>query len=333
MLFAILAVMCLGAIGFAVLPFVRDAQRYSLLAGAAIVFVAAASAGIYAYTGSPNVASGAGQQPDVDQMVASLAARLERQPDDLGGWKMLGRSYLTLGNFDGAVRAFERAVQLEDAQNAQTLVNLGVALAQQGGQQLSPRAVSVFENAIALQPMHPEALFWSGIAAFNRGDVALAAERWERLLSTNPPPEVAAIIEQRIAVWRGEAPPAPQPAPPPVETPGAVVRASISVSPAASEALPADATVFVIARDPQQPSPPIAVTRRRLADLPAVIELGDRDSMIPGRTLSNFAEFELLARVSVSGSPAAQPGDWFAATLVRPSDGGDVALSIDEKVQ
>lgn len=333
MLYVAFAVMCLVAIGFAVLPFARSAQRYGLLGGGAVVFVAALSVGIYAYTGSPGVPSGAGQQPDVDQMIASLAARLERQPDDVAGWKMLGRSYLTLGNFDGAVGAFERAVELESAQNAQTLVNLGVALAQQGGQQLSPRAVSVFENAIALEPMHPEGLFWAGIAAFNRGDVSLAAERWERLLSTNPPPEVAAIIEQRIAVWRGEAPPEPQAAPAPVESSAAVVRASISVSSTASEALPADATVFVIARDPQQPSPPIAVTRRRLSELPAVVELGDRDSMIPGRTLSNFEEIELLARVSLSGSPAAQPGDWFAAALVRPSDDGDVALSIDEEVQ
>lgn len=333
MLFVILALMCLLAIAFVIRPLARDVQRQGLLAGISVVFVAALSAGLYAYKGSPGLPSGASQQPDVDDMVASLAARLERQPDDLGGWKMLGRSYMTLNDFAAAADAFERAVELESAQNAQTLVDLGVALAQQGGQRLSPRTVSVFENAIALEPNHPEALFWSGIGAFNRGDSALAADRWERLLATNPPPEVAGIIEQRIADWRGEEPPAlaPQPAPP--ERAGAVVRASIGLSDAARSTLPAEATVFVIARDPAQPSPPIAVTRRQLSELPAVIELGDRDSMIPGRTLSGFAEFELVARVSVSGSPAAQPGDWFAAKIVRPADSAEVALSIDEEVR
>ena len=108
MLFVILAVMCLVAIAFAAMPFVRDAQRYGLLAGASIVFVAAASAGIYAYTGSPGVPSGAGQQPEVDDMVASLAARLERQPDDLAGWKMLGRSYVQLYEQMLAARAADR---------------------------------------------------------------------------------------------------------------------------------------------------------------------------------------------------------------------------------
>ena len=340
MLFLLLAVMSLLAIGFAVFPLTRDLRRQGLLAGIAVVFVAIASAALYGVTGSPGIPSGASQQaeagdlPEISDMIASLAARLEQQPDDLEGWKMLGRSNMTLGNFAAAVSAFERAVELEDAQNAQTLVNLGVALAQSGGQQLSPRAMSVFENALALEPNNQEALFWSGIGAFNRGNASLAADRWERLLATNPPPEIASIVSQRIAIWRGEEAPAPQA--PAVQTtaPGdAVVRATISVSETASAALPTDATLFIIARDPGRPSPPIAVTRRRLAELPAIVELGDRDSMIPGRELSGFSEFELVARVSVSGSPAAQPGDWFASAIVRPDDSADIALSITERVQ
>ena len=206
MLWVVLSLMCLVAIVFTIRPLLGDLQRQGLLTGIAIVFVVAASAGIYGYTGAPDVPSGASNQPDADAMVASLAARLERQPDDLNGWKMLGRSQMSLGNFQGAVSAYERAVEMESAQNAQTLVDLGVALAQAGGQQLSPQAVSVFENAIALDPNHPEALFWSGIGAFNRGDASLAATRWEALLATNPPMEVRAILEQRIAAWRGEAP-------------------------------------------------------------------------------------------------------------------------------
>jgi len=32
--------------------------------------------------------------PDVDVMIAKLVARLDKQPDDVKGWKMLGWSYL-----------------------------------------------------------------------------------------------------------------------------------------------------------------------------------------------------------------------------------------------
>ena len=218
------------------------------------------------------------------------------------------------------------------------------------------KSATLFENALALDPNYPQALFYGGLAAFNRGDESLAADRWERLLSLNPPPEIQDILRVRIAEWRGEsslpadhppiesaetvAAPAPAPAPEPEPEPepltpmseGAVVRASLTLTDEARAALPPEATVFLIARDPAQPMPPIAVTRRQLSELPLAVELGDRESMVPGRDLSGFAEIELIARVSVSGQPMAQPGDWFGSIIVKPADENDVALPISEQV-
>ncbi len=326
MLWILLAVMSFGAIAFAIWPLCKDLPRQSLLATVCIVFVAGSAAGMYYSIGSPNVASGASQTPDVQQMVTSLAERLQKQPEDINGWKMLGRSYMTLGNYAGAAEAFDRAVRLESAQDAQTLVELGVALIEGDAQQFTPHAVSVFENALALEPNNPEALFWGGIGAFNSGNAGLAAERWEMLLSTNPPPAFENILQQGIAIWRGEPVPAPEAA-------AGVVVANVSLSAAAKAALPMTAAVFIIARDPGQPSPPIAVARRSLSELPLAVELGDRESMIPGRNLSAFAEFEMIARVSVSGEPTAQSGDWFASSIVRPAENREIQLTINEQVQ
>jgi cytochrome c-type biogenesis protein CcmH len=118
----------------------------------------------------------------------------------------------------------------------------------------------------------------------------------------------------------------------PAVDPDAVVTARVSFSDNAIAAITADANVFVIARDPAQPSPPIAVNRVRLSELPAVISLGDAQSMVAGRTLSGFEEFELLARVSLSGSPAATSGDWFGSLIVRPAENPSVFLAIDQQV-
>ena len=96
--------------------------------------------------------------------------------------------------------------------------------------------------------------------------------------------------------------------------------------------MPADARVFIIARDPAQPSPPIAVAPRSLADIPLTVELSDREAMVAGRPLSGFAEFEVVARVSLSGGPAAQPGDWFGSLIVTANSGQAVDLVIDQKV-
>ena len=198
-----------------------------------------------------------------------------------------------------------------------------------------------------------QALFYGGIAASNSGNTMLAANRWERLLGMNPPPDIQDTLRQRIAEWRGERPALPASHPPiesaseevaaaepqsaPVERPpmsdGAVVRVNVSLSAEASAALPANATVFVIARDPAAPMPPIAAVRRQLTDLPMLVEMGDRESMVAGRNLSMFAEFELLARVSLSGQPMAAPGDWYGTVIVSPAANNDVELSIQTEVQ
>lgn len=328
MLWVMLGLMSFVAIAFAIWPLCKDLPRQTWLTTLCIVFIAASAAGIYYGVGSPNIESGASRAPDIQQMVASLAERLQKQPDDVNGWKMLGRSYMTLGNYGAAAEAYDRAVQLESARNAETLVELGVALIEGDGRVVSSHAVSVFENALALEPNNPEALFWGGIGAFNSGNASLAAERWETLLTTNPTPEVRDILQQRIALWRGESVPVAAPA-----SPAGVVVANVSLSDVAKAALPKDAVIFIIARDPAQPSPPIAVVRRSLSELPLTVELGDDESMIPGRNLSAFEEFEMIARVSVSGTPTAQSGDWFASSIVRPAEYREIQLTISQQVQ
>ena len=325
-----IALMCLAATLFVAWPLYRQQQRLSLLIGGSVIAIVALSFGIYAYQGSPELSSGAGAEPNIEEMVASLAERLENDPEDLEGWKMLGRSYSTLGQFDAAVQAYERVVELEQSQDAQSLVDLGAAILVRDNVRIEGRTSALFESALAIDPNNPKALFYAGIGALNRGNTELAADRWEILLGLNPPEEIRGVLELRIADWRGEAPPSVLT--PTAERPGAVVVAEVMLSAAAANALPAEATVFVIARDPAQPSPPIAVTRRLLSELPGIVELGDGDSMIPGRTLSAFAEFEVVARVSVSGQPIAQSGDWYAQALVRPAESERITLSIEHQV-
>jgi len=346
------AVMALVAIGFVTWPLYRHHKGLTPLIGIAVVLIVALSAGLYYQQGSPELPSGADDLPGMDEAVAALAARLAGNPDDVDGWKMLGRSYMSVGNYAGAVDAFEKAMELESAQDAQTLVSLGEAILASTGSAIDGRVAALFENALAIDPNNPQALFYGGIGASNRNNFDTAANRWEQLLALNPPAEIQGVLQQRIAEWRGEEPPpmaqtlpAPEtaipegmaaetPANSQVRTPapGAVVSAHVSLTDAAIAALPAEATVFVIARDPAQPMPPIAAARRRLSEFPLTVELGDRESMVPGRELSGFAEFELLARVSLTGQPSAQSGDWFGAVIVKPAEDDSIELSIHQQV-
>jgi cytochrome c-type biogenesis protein CcmH len=360
----IFGLMSLVAVGFLAWPLYQRQRTLSPLIGFSVIFIVALSTGLYYRQGSPDLpsaasaGSGDSNLPSMDAAIEGLAQRLAANPDDANGWMMLGRSYMSVGNFTDAAAAYEKAIELESAQNPQTLVGLGEALVAMGNGNMDSRAATLFENALALDPNFPQALFYGGLAAFNRDDIDLAADRWERLLALNPPPEIQDILRQRIAEWRGEStlpadhPPIESaqsdqkaaeepadevekksvPAPLGPMSEGAVIRASVTLTDEARAALPANATVYVIARDPAQPMPPIAATRRQLVELPVAVELSDRESMVPGRDLSGFAEIELIARVSLSGQPMAQPGDWFGAIIVKPADDNDVALSISEPV-
>ncbi len=51
--------------------------------------------------------------PDVDSMLAKLAARLDKQPDDVRGWKMLAWSYLNTERPDEAANAYQTALKID----------------------------------------------------------------------------------------------------------------------------------------------------------------------------------------------------------------------------
>ncbi|MCP5090007.1 MAG: hypothetical protein GY949_03690, partial [Gammaproteobacteria bacterium] len=174
----ILVVLCLVALGFAVWPLYRESNRLTPMLAAVIVCTVALSAGLYNQVGSPDVPSAgaqSGELPDMDAVLASLQERLKSNPDDINGWMMLARSQMTLQQFDDAVSSYERVMELEDGQNAQTLVDLALAILSRDGSAIEGRAAALLESALALGPNNPAALFYAGVASANRGDTDLAA--------------------------------------------------------------------------------------------------------------------------------------------------------------
>lgn len=330
MIWVVLGLMLLAAAMVVAWPLYRGQRRVTPPLVGAVVTILVVSAVVYSQIGTPVPPS---MPASIDEMVASLAARLEENPNDIDGLKMLGRSYVQLQRYGEAERAFQRAVDLESANDGQTLADLGEAVVLGQGGRIGERAGQLFENALAVEPGNPKALFYGGIVAIERGNRELAADRWEALLESSPPPEIQEVLEQRIAEWRGEAPPPAVPGAAPGGGGPPVVTANVSVSEAASAALGADATVFIIARDPEQPSPPIAVQRRKLSELPASVALDDGDAMIPGRLLSGFDRLEILARASLSGEPTEQPGDWYGEQVVTVTEQSSVDVVIGQKVE
>ncbi len=330
MLLILFGIMLLLAAATVVWPVYLYQRRFSATIAAILVGIIGLSASLYSHIGTPDTATAnLAADSTVDAMVASLDARLQDNPQDLNGWKMLGRSYMQLGNQPKAIAAFEKAVALEGSSNGETLVSLGEAVFTDDQTTIDGRAGRLFESGLALAPDNPRALFYAGLAAAQRGDTLVAADRWELLLASSPPPQLEDVLRQRVAEWRGE--PIPESLSPSMPA-AAVVAVDIAIGDSAAGAIEPAAVVFIIARDPGQPSPPLAVTRRRAGDLPAIVTIGDADAMVPGRLPSAYQQLEIIVRVSASGQPMAQPGDWFGQGMARLADGASIAIVIDQQV-
>jgi len=325
--------MLLAACLMLVWPVYRRHHRIPLISAAMLVTVTGLSVGLYSAIGTPHADSAQPGKINIEEAVANLDARLQENPDDVDGWKMLGRSYMEIGNLPKAVASLEKAVKLEASGNGETLIMLGEALFRSDTASITGRAGRLFESGLALAPSDPRGLFFGGLAAASRGAKLLAADRWEKFLAQAPPMDMQDALRRRIAEWRGEeATGAPPPTARSEAESAPVVSVNVRIGDTAASGIDPDASVFIIARDPEKPAPPVAVVRRRATELPAVVAIGDSNAMIPGRLPSAYAQLEIVVRVSASGKPLAQSGDWFGQGIFVPDNGQSISIVVDQQV-
>jgi cytochrome c-type biogenesis protein CcmH len=267
-------------------------------------------------------------------MVARLARELEREPQNLDGWLMLGRSYIALQEYPLALRAFERADRLSDGKNADALTGEAETLALTDESELNGRAGRLIERALVLAPDSGKALFFGAAVAARRGDLPLARARFVKLLGMDPPANVRPLIEQQITAidaQLGGATPAGGAAavPPqsPAANPGAVVRVNVTLAPSLAAAVGAS-PLFVFVRDPAHPGPPLAVKRLE-SRFPQVVSLASSDAMIPGRAFAPGQSVQVVARIARSGNPVGASGDPLGEVMYQVGRDGLVSLVID----
>jgi cytochrome c-type biogenesis protein CcmH len=349
---ALMAAIAAGTVAF---PLIRDRQQRVLGAVVALVVMGAA-AGLYPLWSNWNwhapAQSQAGAGPDVLAMVAKLETHLRDQPGDVMGWLMLGRSYVALNRLDDAIVAYDHAHQL-DHKSAEAAMGLAEAMSLRGGGQITPPAGQLFEEALVLEPANPKALLYGGFAAAVRGDRALARTRWEALKSLHPPPQIAAMLDARIADLgpagtpdgTGATPVAPAAAPvgsaigtspsaagTSTSAPGssaAEVTVNISIAPALKSRLVSEAPLFVFAREPGSQGPPLAAKRLTSSAIGTQVRLSPADSMLPGRVLVGGRTVSVTARVSFSGQPVPAAGDLYGELSYDVGRDGARNLVID----
>lgn len=248
---------------------------------------------------APPIVSGKTDTGSLQESVARLTGRLQRNPDDVQGWLLLGRSQQTLGDNAAALAAYEKAQALrKDDPDIQALRAETLARVQDNS--LAGRPAELVEGILIRHPDHPTALWLAGLAATERGDKTEAFKHW-RLLKAQLPPdsEDARQLDGFIAQLEDKEAPAG----------AASIRVRVELAPELAGKTRPEDTLFVFARAAQGSPMPLAIVRRQARDLPMELTLDDSMAMTPENRLSTHSGIRLGARLSRTGGAMPVAGD------------------------
>lgn len=305
-----------------------------------VLGVLAGALPLYHHLGTPRVAEFALDNPGADLgeprttvefLLSEVRRQTVREPDDREAWEVLARTTLSMGDYAEAVDAASRVVALAPGDDSAALL-LVDALAMRDGGRFGARARELVDEVLARDADNATALVIKGIALEQEGARDAALALWQRALAGLP----------ADAPFRGElesliARVAPNAAPP--ETPDAVaidvtVRLAPELLATLGSAPNPDATVYVLARAVEGPLAPLAVARHRLGELPLTTRLDAAMAMLPGASLADFEAVYVVARVSPSGEPRAQPGDLEGRSAAfEPGHAKQVDIVIDRVIE
>lgn len=135
--------------------------------------------------GTTNPAASGQQLADVDTMISGLAKRLESNPNDGEGFRMLGWSYLMTGHPDKAIAPYKRALALLP-DNAGVHAGYGEALVGLAKGKVTDEARAEFAKAVALDPAEPRARNFLAMWDAQHGKEKAALDKWIALANSGP---------------------------------------------------------------------------------------------------------------------------------------------------
>ena len=233
---------------------------------------------------------------DISALIERIQRRALQRPDNADYSLLLAEYHFSANEPSQALVYFDRLIEAGST-SPDILSKAAQAEFLSADRQLSARARSRAEQALALDPMAPAALATLGMAAFEAADFVAAVQYWEALRSLEPEGSPGyQMLTQVIERARSE-----------MVDSGATTEMppGLRIQVVLDDALNVDvaATVYVFARpDEQQGGMPIAVVRQVVTEWPLVLTLDDGNSMA-GQKLSSFDRVSVEVQISANGQP------------------------------
>jgi cytochrome c-type biogenesis protein CcmH len=316
-----------------------------------------AAIGLYFALGNPGVlsavasgqssataaADAAPTEQDILRMVQQIEARTQADPTDSQAWEALATANAMMARWPEALQAYQKTYELLPKKPS-VMSGYAEAIAMTSNLVLAGRPIELVTLALQTDPNNAKALELAGIHAYQNQDFAQSVKFLDRLQPQLPPgtryaQEILAMRNeaQRLAQLGGGAqtagatsssPSDGQVAAPPLANAAGRIAGSVEVAAALQSRVGNQDTIYLIARAGEG-GPPLAAARIKMGQFPLSFSLDDSMAMNPTNTLSGHKEVVVLARISASGNPIAQPGDLEGRITGVAVGAKDVKLVID----
>ena len=253
---------------------------------------------------------------EISALIERIQRRAEQRPDNADYSLLLGEYHLSANEPIRALVYFDRLIAA-GATSPDILGKAAQAEFLSADRELSNRARSRAEQALAMDPMAPAALATLGMAAFELADFAAAVRYWETLRSLEPEGSPGyQMLSQVIERARSELQESGI-------APDISVGLKVEVSLTDTVVVNEGATVYVFARPAlQQGGMPIAVVRQAVTAWPLTVTLEDRHSMA-GQKLSSFTAVSVEVQISANGQPGRENSVAWGAVDSAPVGASD----------
>ncbi|MBL78711.1 MAG: c-type cytochrome biogenesis protein CcmI [Nitrosomonadaceae bacterium] len=295
------------------------------------------------FIGSNSAPEGEGHK-EISSMVDNLIKRLENDPDNLEGWKMLGRTYAIMGRFVEAREVYEKLL-LKSPDNPDTLVNLADVFAMTQDGSLVGKPVELINQALSIDPVNPKALALAGTAEFEQGEFIKAVGYWEELLTVIPEEtKLAKSVSKSIqqakvlasnndgSMLIANQSVSEQDKDRINKAASPTISGTVNISPDLADKVSPEDKLYIYARAKNGPRMPLAIVILKAKNLPAKFTLKDGMGMNPNLKLTSFPEVIISARITKSGKAMPESGDLQGFSQVVQIGNQNVNFLINKQV-
>src|SRR5438105_3566896 len=129
--------------------------------------------------------AGAVENNDFDALFAKVEAHLAANPNDVQGWMVIAPAYKRMQRYDDAAAAYANVLRLAKP-TADLYADYAEMVAYANDGMVTADAAKAFGEALKLDPKHPAARFFSGLALKQEGKTEEALSAWKALLADTP---------------------------------------------------------------------------------------------------------------------------------------------------